>query len=61
MLTDRKYYCMSIMSIFKAWRIPRDLKDGMSTWDQTFLEHDFTPRQRQLLSNFNLRYECNET
>ncbi|KAJ6604361.1 hypothetical protein DFH09DRAFT_1068054 [Mycena vulgaris] len=47
--------------LVSAWRIPRDLKDGMSTWDQTFLEHDFTPRQRQLLSNFNLRYECNDT
>ncbi|KAJ7830393.1 hypothetical protein B0H13DRAFT_1511601, partial [Mycena leptocephala] len=57
---DREYYCMSIMTIFKPWREPKDLKDEISTWDQTFVEHDFTARQRELLTNFNLRFECND-
>ncbi|KAJ7714279.1 hypothetical protein B0H16DRAFT_1269558, partial [Mycena metata] len=57
---DREYYCMSIMTIFKAWRAPADLKDKDSTWDETFNEHMFTPRQRELLGHFNLRFECND-
>ncbi|KAJ7732512.1 hypothetical protein B0H16DRAFT_1328707, partial [Mycena metata] len=57
---DREYYCMTIMTIFKAWRAPSDLKDEESTWDQTFNEHVFTARQRELLGHFNLRFECND-
>lgn len=37
-----------------------DLKDENSTWDETFLDHKFTDRQKELLKNFNLRYECND-
>ncbi|KAJ7131995.1 hypothetical protein C8R46DRAFT_845303, partial [Mycena filopes] len=57
---DREYYCMSIMTLFKPWRLPEQLKDQHSTWDQTFVEHIFTARQTELLNNFNLRYECND-
>ncbi|KAJ7710363.1 hypothetical protein B0H17DRAFT_900512, partial [Mycena rosella] len=57
---DREYYCMSILTLFKPWRKPEDLKDNVSTWDPTFVEHEFSPRQSQLLRNFNLRYECND-
>ncbi|KAJ7163730.1 hypothetical protein C8R46DRAFT_875283, partial [Mycena filopes] len=57
---DREYYCMTIMTLFKPWRTPSDLKDVFSTWDQTFLDHTFTSRQVQLISNFNIRYECND-
>ncbi|KAJ7168100.1 hypothetical protein C8R43DRAFT_856970, partial [Mycena crocata] len=57
---DRDYYCMSMMTLFKPWRCPSDLKDDESTWDQIFLEHIFTDRQKELLTHFNLRYECND-
>ncbi|KAJ7075576.1 hypothetical protein C8R43DRAFT_860971, partial [Mycena crocata] len=57
---DREYYCMSMMTLFKPWRSPVDLKDAASNWDQIFVEHEFTPRQEELIANFNLRYECND-
>ncbi|KAJ7085022.1 hypothetical protein C8R43DRAFT_851200, partial [Mycena crocata] len=57
---DREYYCMTIMTLFKPWRAPADLKDTQSTWDQIFHEHTFTDRQQQLIRNFNIRYECND-
>ncbi|KAJ7740538.1 hypothetical protein B0H16DRAFT_1324385, partial [Mycena metata] len=57
---NRDYYCMTMLTLFKHWRSPDDLKDGLSTWDQTFREFEFTERQSQLIANFNLRYECND-
>ncbi|KAJ7123845.1 hypothetical protein C8R43DRAFT_1147864, partial [Mycena crocata] len=57
---DREYYCMTIMTLFKPWRAPADLKDTESTWDQIFHEHAFTDRQKELMRNFNIRYECND-
>ncbi|KAJ7164298.1 hypothetical protein C8R46DRAFT_863142, partial [Mycena filopes] len=57
---DRGYYGMTMLTLFKPWRSPGDLKDSVSTWEQAFGEHEFTKRQRQLLQNFNVRYECND-
>ncbi|KAF8184514.1 hypothetical protein K438DRAFT_1598224 [Mycena galopus ATCC 62051] len=57
---DREFYCMTMLTIFKPWRTPADLKDPESTWDQTFNEHCFSHRQKELIGNFNLRYECND-
>ncbi|KAJ7828416.1 hypothetical protein B0H13DRAFT_2437799, partial [Mycena leptocephala] len=57
---DREYYCMTIMTLFKPWRTPADLKDNESTWDQIFHEYTFTDRQTDLIHNFNIRYECND-
>ncbi|KAJ7763832.1 hypothetical protein B0H16DRAFT_1311067 [Mycena metata] len=57
---DRAAYCMTILTFFKAWRSPADLKDTLSTWDQAFREHEFTPRQKELIKNFDVRYECND-
>ncbi|KAJ7028484.1 hypothetical protein C8F04DRAFT_963937 [Mycena alexandri] len=57
---DRAAYCMAILTLFKPWRSPGDLKDTVSTWDQAFREHTFTDRQSQLIKNFDVRYECND-
>ncbi|KAJ7832809.1 hypothetical protein B0H13DRAFT_1654044 [Mycena leptocephala] len=57
---DRDYYCTTMLTFFKPWRAPEDLKDDVSTWDQAFLEYAFTDRQKELIANFNLRYECND-
>ncbi|KAJ7156496.1 hypothetical protein C8R43DRAFT_883842, partial [Mycena crocata] len=57
---DRASYCMTMLTLFKPWRSPADLKDNLSTWDQAFTEHDFTERQMELLKNFDVRYECND-
>ncbi|KAJ7183737.1 hypothetical protein C8R46DRAFT_853345, partial [Mycena filopes] len=57
---DRAGYCMAILTMLKPWRTPLDLKDCLSTWDQAFKEHTFSDRERQLISNFDVRYECND-
>lgn len=57
---DRSAYCMTILTLLKPWRSPEDLKDELSTWDQTFKEHDFTERQKELIKIFDVRYECND-
>ncbi|KAJ7724809.1 hypothetical protein B0H14DRAFT_2296157, partial [Mycena olivaceomarginata] len=56
---DREFYCLTMMTLFIPWLSPEDLKDGLSNWDQVFAEHTFSPRQSQLIANFNIRYECN--
>ncbi|KAJ7801806.1 hypothetical protein B0H14DRAFT_2386111 [Mycena olivaceomarginata] len=57
---DRSFYCTTMLTLFKPWRSPANLKDEVSTWDQAFKEYDFTKRQNQLMKNFNVRYECND-
>ncbi|KAJ6506044.1 hypothetical protein DFH09DRAFT_943410, partial [Mycena vulgaris] len=57
---DRNFYCMTMLTLFKPWRSPSDLKDYDSTWDQMFKSHQFTGRQNELMANFNVRYECND-
>ncbi|KAJ7270165.1 hypothetical protein B0H12DRAFT_959400, partial [Mycena haematopus] len=57
---DRAAYCMTMLTLFKPWRSPTDLKDIVSTWDQVFKEHTFTKHQTQLMKNFDIRYECND-
>ena len=55
---DRENYCMTILTMFKRWRSPKDLKQENESWDEAFHAHPFMPRQLQLMRNFNLRYEC---
>ncbi|KAJ7758274.1 hypothetical protein B0H16DRAFT_1313890, partial [Mycena metata] len=57
---DRNFYCLTMLTLFKPWRSPAELKDADSTWSQVFDEHDFTKRQKELIANFNVRYECND-
>ncbi|KAJ7753767.1 hypothetical protein B0H16DRAFT_1316668, partial [Mycena metata] len=57
---DRNFYCLTMLTLFKPWRSPADLKDADSMWSQVFEDHIFTERQTQLMSNFNVRYECND-
>ena len=57
---DREYYCLTMLTLFKPWRSGKDLKKKENTWDETFLQHQFTAQQLQLMENFNLRYECND-
>jgi hypothetical protein len=55
---DCEYYCMVMLTLFKPHRSPLDLKKPDQTWYEAFEEHEFTPRQLELLKNFNLKYEC---
>jgi hypothetical protein len=55
---DREFYCLTMMVFFKPWRTGIDLKTETKSWDETFNEHEFTKREKQLMRNFNIKYEC---
>ncbi|KAM6502799.1 hypothetical protein JOM56_002776, partial [Amanita muscaria] len=55
---DREYYCATMLAFFKPWRSGRDLKAANESWDEAFVIYNFSDRQRELMDNFNLRYEC---
>jgi hypothetical protein len=57
---DREYYCATMLTLFKPWRNGTDLKSEHYSWDETFMDHEFTPCQQQLMDHFNIRYECND-
>lgn len=57
---DRQYYCITMLTLFKPWRRPADLKLPGISWESTFLDHPFTEKQRILITHFNVRYECND-
>ncbi|KAM6490323.1 hypothetical protein JOM56_014300, partial [Amanita muscaria] len=55
---DREYYCATMLTFFKPWRSGCDLKAADESWDDAFVTCNFSDRQRELMDNFNLRYEC---
>jgi hypothetical protein len=55
---DREYYCLTMLALFKPWRTGFDLKTKTKSWDEAFNEHNFTKREKQLMRNFNIKYEC---
>jgi hypothetical protein len=57
---DREYYCATMLTLFKPWRIGLDLKAENYSWDETFTSHNFTARQLEIMRYFNIRYECND-
>jgi hypothetical protein len=54
---DREYYCCTMLTLFKPWRTGKSLKVNQESWDEAFIQYTFTDRQKQLMINFNLRYE----
>jgi len=34
------------------------LKTKDQSWDESFLSHNFSDRQKKLMENFNIKYEC---
>ncbi|PBK59623.1 hypothetical protein ARMSODRAFT_843060, partial [Armillaria solidipes] len=55
---DREYYCCVMLTLFKPWRSGADLKKPEENWHEAFSSYEFTDRQKQLMNNLNLRYEC---
>ena len=55
---DREYYCMTMLTLFKPWRTGIMLKNKGQTWDQAFLAYRFNERDKEIMKNFNLQYEC---
>ncbi|KAJ7301292.1 hypothetical protein DFH08DRAFT_724415, partial [Mycena albidolilacea] len=57
---DREYYCCTMLTLFKPWRDPLELKTASDSWHETFSEFDFSNKASQMMRHFNIRYECND-
>jgi hypothetical protein len=55
---NREYYCCTMLTLFFPWREALCIKKPSQTWESAFDAYKFTTRQKQLMCNFNLRYEC---
>ena len=55
---DRDDYCSTMLVLFKPWRSGKDLKTENQSWEDAFNVHNFTSREKQIISNFNIKYEC---
>ena len=55
---DKEFYCLTMLTFFKPWRCGLDLKKENETWDEMFHDHVFTSREKQIMKNFNIKYEC---
>ncbi|THV03164.1 hypothetical protein K435DRAFT_571647, partial [Dendrothele bispora CBS 962.96] len=56
---DYEYYCSTMLALFKPWRNGFDLRENVHPdWRSAFNSHRFTERDRTLMKNFNIRYEC---
>ncbi|PPR07987.1 hypothetical protein CVT24_002699 [Panaeolus cyanescens] len=55
---DVEEYCCTMLTFFAPWRTGLDLKSASLSWKDAFDAYPFTERQRELMDNFNLKYEC---
>ncbi|PPQ73348.1 hypothetical protein CVT24_012186 [Panaeolus cyanescens] len=55
---DVEEYCCAMLTFFCPWRTGIDLKSASVTWKEAFDAYPFTNRQRELMDNFNIKYEC---
>ncbi|KAF6741291.1 hypothetical protein DFP72DRAFT_755134, partial [Ephemerocybe angulata] len=55
---DREEYCRTMLTLFCPWRTGIDLRSADVSWEETFNQYEFTERERELMDNFNMRYEC---
>jgi hypothetical protein len=55
---DRAYYSSTMLTLFKPWRSGLDLRTNIDSWDESFMSHEFSTRQLELMKNMNIRYEC---
>ena len=55
---DREYYCSTMLTLFKPWRSGLDLRNKLNSWDETFVSHNFSMQQLEVMKNMNIRYEC---
>ncbi|KAJ3541028.1 hypothetical protein NMY22_g4056 [Coprinellus aureogranulatus] len=55
---DHEEYCCTMLTLFRPWRTGIDLKTVEETWEECFNQYTFTTRAKELMNNFNVRYEC---
>jgi hypothetical protein len=56
--SNREQYCQTMLTFFCPWCTGIDLKAVDESWEKAFERYAFTERQRELMGNFNVRYEC---
>ena len=47
-----------MLTFFKPWQTSLDLKTPEQSWDEAFVNYDFSISDKDIMNNFNLRYEC---
>ena len=58
---SREQYCMTMLTLFKPWRSGKDLRSSTDVlWDQEFSKYSFSDRDKNVMKNFHIRYECND-
>ncbi len=57
---DAEIYAATLLSLFKPWHNGMDLKTEQENWSEAFHIHEFDDKSKQLMDNFNLRYECSD-
>lgn len=55
---DCEFYCSTMLALFQPWHSGKDLKQELESWDEAFTRYQFSGFHKQLMSNFNIRYEC---
>jgi len=56
---DRNYYCLTMLALFKPWRMGSDLKSDVTmSWHDAFERHSFSKEHITLIQNFHIKYEC---
>jgi len=57
--SDRNYYCLTMLALFKPWRRGSDLKSNETvSWHEAFEQHSFSVEHVILIQNFHIKYEC---
>jgi len=51
---DREYYCCTMLTFFKPWQTGKDLRAESDTWDKSFVAHEFTKRQAEIMKYLNV-------
>lgn len=55
---SREEYCMTMLTLFKPYRTPKNLKLPSESWEMVMENHKFTTCEMELMDFFQLRYEC---
>lgn len=53
-------YCMTMLTFFKPWRSPLDLKHPEETWKTAFENYEWPERAVTAMRNMHIKYECND-
>jgi hypothetical protein len=49
---DCEYYCCTMLTFFKPWHTGRDLRVELDTRDKSFMAHEFTKWQTEIMKYF---------